>query len=72
VKPTSSIRHTSKEAQHTHDAGGLPPTTCPSCLKRADIVYSFTLQSTEGPAIHVRVRCEDGHIYDVPVDDFPA
>jgi hypothetical protein len=85
VKPTTFIRHTSKEAQLKRDAGGLrhlhadhqdaakaTPTTCQSCLKPAEVLYSFTLQSTDGPAIHVRVRCEAGHIYDVPVDAVPA
>jgi hypothetical protein len=85
VKPTSSVGHTSKEAQLERDAGWVRHmhadhqgaveatlTTCPSCLKRAEILYSFMLQSTDGPAIHVRVRCEDGHIYDVLVDGIPA
>jgi hypothetical protein len=46
--------------------------TCPACLKAAQIVNTFTLPSTDGPAIHVRARCEDGHIYDVQIDDVPA
>ena len=85
MKPTSSVGHTSKEAQLKRDAGRVrhmhadhqgaakaTHTTCPSCLKRAEILYSFTLQSTDGPAIHVRARCADGHIYDVLVDGIPA
>ena len=55
-----------------HHAINAPLLTCPSCLKQAQIVDSFTLASTDGPAIHVRVRCEDGHINDVLVDDVRA
>jgi hypothetical protein len=38
-------------------------TTCPSCLQPAEIVDQFTLPSTDGPATHVKVRCESGHWY---------
>jgi hypothetical protein len=46
-------------------------TTCPSCLRRAEIVDRFTLPSTDGPVEHVKVRCIDGHVYTVLVDDAP-
>jgi hypothetical protein len=46
-------------------------TTCPSCLRLAEIVDRFTLASTDGPATHVKVRCETGHWYTVLVEDGP-
>jgi hypothetical protein len=58
-------------ANHRHAARGML-TTCPSCLQRAEIVDRFTLPSTSGPASHVRVRCGDGHVYTVLVDDAPS
>ncbi len=48
------------------------PTTCPSCLKRAEILDRFVLGSTDGPATHLKVRCADGHVYTVLVDDAPS
>jgi hypothetical protein len=48
------------------------PTTCPSCLKPAEIVDRFVLGSTAGPATHLKVRCADGHVYTVLVDDGPS
>ena len=44
-------------------------TTCPSCLKRAEVINRFTLPSTDGPAHHMKVRCSSGHVYTVLVDD---
>ena len=32
----------------------------------------FTLPSTDGPIVHLKVRCEDGHAYTVPVDNAAA
>jgi hypothetical protein len=46
-------------------------TTCPSCLKPAEIVDRFTLPSTDGPAEHIKVRCVDKHVYTVLVDNDP-
>jgi hypothetical protein len=46
-------------------------TTCPSCLRQAEIVDRFTLASTDGPATHVKVRCETGHWYTVLVEGGP-
>jgi hypothetical protein len=47
-------------------------TTCPSCHKRAEIIDRFTLPSTDGPIVHLKVRCEDGHAYTVLVDNTAA
>jgi hypothetical protein len=47
-------------------------TSCPSCHKRAEIIDCFTLPSTDGPVVHLKVRCEDGHAYTVVVDDKAA
>jgi hypothetical protein len=44
-------------------------TTCPSCMRPAEIVDRFTLASTDGPAAHVKVRCETGHWYTLLVGD---
>jgi hypothetical protein len=55
-----------------HYAVKAMTTTCPSCLKRAEIVDRFTLASTDGPATHLKVRCGDGHVYTVLVDDAPS
>ncbi|HEY7619976.1 MAG TPA: hypothetical protein VH834_09390 [Solirubrobacteraceae bacterium] len=46
-------------------------TTCPACLQRAEIIDRFVLASTDGPATHLKVRCDDGHVYTVLVDDTP-
>ena len=57
---------------YDHYAVKAKLTTCPSCLKRAEIVDQFTLSSTDGPAAHVKVRCDDGHVYTLLVGDAPS
>jgi hypothetical protein len=57
---------------YNHRAVKAMPTTCPSCLKRAEIIDRFVLGSTDGPATHLKVRCADGHVYTVLVDDTPG
>jgi hypothetical protein len=57
---------------YNHYAVRVMRTTCPSCLKQAEIVDQFVLASTDGPAAHVRVRCEDAHVYTLLVDDSPS
>jgi hypothetical protein len=57
---------------YDHYAVKAKLTTCPSCMKHAEIIDSFTLASTDGPAAHVKVRCEGGHVYTMLVDDVPS
>ena len=52
-----------------HYAAKAITTTCPSCLKPAEIVDRFTLASTDGPAEHIKIRCNDGHVYTLLVDE---
>jgi hypothetical protein len=54
---------------YDHYAAKVMLTTCPSCHKQAEIIDRFTLPSTDGPAVHLKVRCEGGHAYTVLVDD---
>jgi hypothetical protein len=41
---------------------------CPSCHEPAEIVDRFTLQSTDGPSRHLKIRCAAGHWYTMPAD----
>jgi hypothetical protein len=52
-----------------HHAVKATTTTCPTCLKPAEIVDRFTLASTDGPAEHIKVRCSNGHVYTLLVDE---
>ena len=47
-------------------------TSCPGCGAPAEIVERFTLASTDGPVVHVAVRCVVGHHYRMPADRLPA
>ena len=42
--------------------------TCPTCRRPAQLIDLFTLQSTDGPARHAKVRCEGGHRYTLLID----
>ena len=46
--------------------------TCPGCGAAAEITERFTLASTDGPVVHVAVRCVVGHHYRMPADRLPA
>ncbi len=52
-----------------HHAVKTQTTTCPTCLKPAEIVDRFTLASTDGPAEHIKVRCSSGHVYTLLVEE---
>ena len=41
---------------------------CPSCHEPAEILDSFALGSTDGPARHLKIRCHGGHWYMLPAD----
>jgi hypothetical protein len=41
---------------------------CPECDEPAHVLQRFTLQSTDGPLEHVKVRCRDGHWFTLPAD----
>jgi hypothetical protein len=41
---------------------------CPSCHEPAEILDSFALGSTDGPARHLKIRCAAGHWYTMPAD----
>jgi hypothetical protein len=41
---------------------------CPSCGDAAEVIDRFALGTSEGPALHLKVRCEHGHWYTLPAD----
>jgi len=41
-------------------------TACPECGEVAEVTDRFTLLSTSGPVVHVRVSCIMGHRFTVP------
>jgi hypothetical protein len=43
-------------------------TTCPTCRRPTQLIDLLTLQSTDGPVRHAKVRCEGGHAYTVPLE----
>jgi hypothetical protein len=43
-------------------------TTCPTCGNPAHILERPVLESTDGPVEHVRIQCDHGHCYLLPVD----
>lgn len=47
----------------------LELTNCPECGHPAEVVHRSTLQSTDGPVEHVKIRCISGHGFLMPVDD---
>jgi hypothetical protein len=40
-----------------------PTSRCATCRRPAQIIDLFTLQSTDGPISHAKVRCSGGHSY---------
>ena len=46
----------------------LVPVACPTCRRPAEVLDSFALGSTDGPARHVKIRCTGGHWYTLPAD----
>jgi hypothetical protein len=44
------------------------PVACPTCHERAEIVDRFSLDSTDGPLRHLKIRCAAGHWYTMPAD----
>jgi hypothetical protein len=45
----------------------LPELTgCPECGAPAEVIDRFVLQSTDGPVVHVKVRCVTGEWFTVP------
>ena len=44
------------------------PVACPTCHQPAEILDSFTLSATDGPARHLKIRCSGGHWYTLPAD----
>jgi hypothetical protein len=45
---------------------------CPECELPAEITECFSLDSTDGPVLHVCVCCLDGHYFRMPPDRLPA
>jgi hypothetical protein len=41
---------------------------CPECHGPAHALERFTLESTDGPLEHVKVRCNGGHWFTLPAD----
>jgi hypothetical protein len=44
------------------------PRTCPTCDQPAEVLDTFTMASTAGPALHLKIRCGAGHWYTLPAD----
>ena len=42
------------------EPGALGTAACPECGRLADVADRFTLESTDGPVEHVRLRCLGG------------
>jgi hypothetical protein len=53
---------------YEHYASKAMTKSCPTCRRPVQIIELFTLQSTQGPVRHVKVRCPGGHAYSVLVD----
>ena len=47
----------------------LELTTCPDCGLPAEVLHRATLASTDGPVVHVKIRCVRGHWFVTPVGD---
>ena len=41
-------------------------TGCPACGAPAEVIDRFVLQSTDGPVVHLKVRCVTGEWFTVP------
>jgi hypothetical protein len=41
---------------------------CPECHEPAHVLERVTLESTDGPLEHVKVRCHAGHWFTLPAD----
>jgi hypothetical protein len=54
---------------YEHYASKAMTRSCPTCRRPVEIIELFTLQSTEGPVRHVKVRCPGGHAYHVLMDE---
>jgi hypothetical protein len=53
-------------------AAHFSPVACPSCHEPAEIVGRFSLDSTDGPMRHLKIRCAAGHWYTMPADRVQA
>jgi hypothetical protein len=57
---------------HSHaphlSTAGFAPVACPTCHEPAEIVDRFSLDSTDGPLRHLKIRCAAGHWYTMPAD----
>jgi hypothetical protein len=45
---------------------------CPDCGVPAEVTERFSLASTDGPVLHVALRCAAGHHFRMPVDGLSA
>lgn len=43
------------------------PCPQPDCERSADVIDRFTLWSTDGEILHLKVRCGHGHWFTLPV-----
>jgi hypothetical protein len=43
-------------------------TACPECRAPAEVVDRFVIPSTDGPVVHVKVRCVTGPWFVVPAE----
>lgn len=50
------------------DSTQAPSVTCPQCPERAEITNSFTLSSTDGPILHLRISCPARHHFTLPAE----
>ena len=56
---------------HSHDLR-FAPVACPSCHEPAEILDRFSLETTDGPMRHLKIRCTGGHWYTLPADRVQA
>jgi hypothetical protein len=53
---------------YQHHAKTAALVACPECHEPAQVLQRVTLESTDGPLEHVKVRCDAGHWFMLPAD----
>ena len=55
-----------------HESALSVPCPQPDCERSADVIDRFTLWSTDGEILHLKVRCQLGHWFTLPVGPVPV
>lgn len=53
-------------------ASQVSTVACPSCGGSAEVIDRFTLGTSDGPVLHLKVSCDRGHWYTLPADRVKA